>query len=88
MFSDDVKAQLKDIFSKINKKVLILYFSEGNEEPITITKAMLEEIREISSFIEVENYTLNSPEAEKYEVTENATMVILNEDRENKGVYS
>ena len=47
MFSDDVKAQLKDIFSKINKKVLILYFSEGNEEPITITKAMLEEIREI-----------------------------------------
>ena len=87
MFSDDVKAQLKDIFSKINKKVLILYFSEGNEEPITITKAMLEEIREISSFIEVENYTLNNPEAEKYEVTENATMVILNEDRENKGVY-
>ena len=48
---------------------------------------MLEEIKEINSFIEVENYTLNSPEAEKYEVTENGTMVILNEDRENKGGF-
>ena len=87
MFNNEVKKQLKDIFSKVNKKVFIVYFREGNEEAITVTRAMLEEIKEINSFFEVENYIFNGPEAKKYEVTENGTMIILNEDRENKGIY-
>lgn len=87
MFSNEIKSQLRDIFSKINKKIVVLYFSEGNAESVEVTKSMLEDMREINSFIQVENYSLNSKEAEKYEVTENGTMVVLNEDRENKGVY-
>ena len=36
MFSNEIKNQLKDIFSKINKKIIVLYFSEGKAESIGI----------------------------------------------------
>ncbi len=87
MFNDEIKSQLKDILKNINQKVLILYFSEGNHEIITVTKGMLEDIKSINSFIEVEYFGLSGIEAKKYEVSENGTMIILNEDRINKGIY-
>ena len=37
MFSNEIKNQLKDIFSKINKKIIVLYFSEGKAESIEVT---------------------------------------------------
>ncbi|MBN2837120.1 MAG: thioredoxin family protein [Fusobacteriaceae bacterium] len=87
MFNEEIKNQLKDILKNINKKVIILYFSEGNEEIINVTKGMLQDIENINDFIVTEYYDLKSPEAKKYEIIENGTMLIVGEDRINTGIY-
>lgn len=87
MFNEEVKEQLKGILSPIKEKVLILYFSQGEEEITQVTKEMLKDIEEINQLIKVENYELLSDQAEKYKIKENGTMIILNEDRIDRGVY-
>ncbi len=87
MFNDDVKKQLKGILSPVKEKVLILYFSQGNEEFTEVTKEILSDIEEINEFIQVENHELLGEEAKKYKVLENGTMIIMNEDKIDRGVY-
>ena len=87
MFNDEVKAQLKEILAKINKKIIIMYFSEGNSENVNVTKSMLEDLKEINSLINVEYYGLGADIIKKYDIVENGTLLILNEDKVNKGVY-
>lgn len=87
MFNDEVKAQLKEILAKINKKIIIMYFSEGNSENVNVTKSMLEDLKEINSLINVEYYGHGADIIKKYDIVENGTLLILNEDKVNKGVY-
>lgn len=87
MFNDEVKAQLKEILAKINKKIIIMYFSEGNSENVNVTKSMLEDLKEINSLINVEYYGLGEDIIKEYDIVENGTLLILNEDKINKGVY-
>lgn len=87
MFNEDIKKQLKGILNPIKEKVLVLYFSQGNEEFTEVTKEMLNDIGEINDLVQVENHELLSEEAKKYGITENGTMIIMNEDRVDKGVY-
>lgn len=87
MFNDEVKDQLKEILAKINKKIIIMYFSEGNSENVNVTKSMLEDLKEINSLINVEYYGLGEDIIKEYDIVENGTLLILNEDKINKGVY-
>lgn len=87
MFNDEVKNQLKEILAKINKKIIIMYFSEGNSENVNVTKSMLEDLKEINSLINVEYYGLGEDIIKEYDIIENGTLLILNEDKINKGVY-
>ena len=87
MFNPEVKEQLRGILNPINQKVVILYFSEGDDETITATKEMITDLISINGFLSVEHHSLDSDEAKKYEIEENGTIVILNEDRVNRGVY-
>ena len=80
MFNDEVKAQLKEILAKINKKIIIMYFSEGNSENVNVTKSMLEDLKEINSLINVEYYGLSEDIIKEYDIVENGTLLILNED--------
>lgn len=87
MFNDDIKKQLKEILIPIKERIVILYFSQGNEEFLEVTKEILKDIEEINELIQVENHELSSEEAKKYGIIKNGTMIIMNEDRIDKGVY-
>ncbi len=87
MFNDDIKKQLKEILIPIKERIVILYFSQGNEKFLEVTKEILKDIEEINELIQVENHELSSEEAKKYGIIKNGTMIIMNEDRIDKGVY-
>jgi glutaredoxin-like protein len=83
----NIKKQLKEILIPIKDRIVILYFSQGNEEFLEVTKEILKDIEEINELIQVENHELSSEEAKKYGIIKNGTMIIMNEDRIDKGVY-
>ncbi|MCK9443187.1 MAG: thioredoxin family protein [Tissierellaceae bacterium] len=87
--NDEVKGQLKGIFEKMNNEVtLALFTKEGPCETCPETQSYLEEVVSTTDKLSLKLYDLNTDKelAEKYEVSHVPSIVVLDKDKEYRGI--
>lgn len=86
MFNDEVKEQLKDILVNMKDEVYALYFESVEDEGTQVTKAMLEDISNITDKFKVEYYSLDSQEAKIHNIDKNGGLTLLEKDKKVNGI--
>lgn len=89
MFNEEIQGQLKEIFQEMKGDMTIALFTKEGECPTCEeTLAYMQEVEELSDKIHLEQYDINKDAelAEKYNVVMVPSIVMLDANKEYKGV--